>query len=135
MPGSSCCCVPWSYTPPGADSPARTQRAAIAFEECNPLGTGNELVFEAAFPTAHSLAHLRVADRLTAIVARLASGWAGSPLAGRESHPLDEKPNFMKSFAFLSFPSDQPCLVALLFLTLSAACEADSRSNPHRVYV
>ncbi len=30
-------------------------------------------------------------------VARLATGWAGSPFAGRGSHPLDDKPNFMKS--------------------------------------
>ena len=39
-------------------------------------------------------------------------------MAERESHPLDEKPNFMKSIAFLSFPSDQLCLVALVFLTV-----------------
>ena len=51
----------------------------------------------AAFPTAHTFAHLRIAGRVTASVARLATGWVGAPFAGRGSHPLDDEPNFMTS--------------------------------------
>jgi hypothetical protein len=35
------------------------------------------IVFVAAFPTAHMLARLRIAGRVAATVARLATGWAG----------------------------------------------------------
>jgi hypothetical protein len=70
----------------------------------------------AAFPTAHTLARLRIAGRVTASVARLATGWAGSPLAGRGLHPLDDKPNFMR-LSHLSLLSDQPYLVALFGLS------------------
>jgi hypothetical protein len=45
-------------------------------------------------------------------VARLATGWGGYPFAGRDSHPLDDIPNFMNS-SHDSLPSDQPFLVAL----------------------
>jgi len=38
---------------------------------------------------AHTLACLRFAARVTTSVARLATGWVGSPFAGRVSHPLD----------------------------------------------
>jgi hypothetical protein len=36
----------------------------------------------------------------------------GSPLAGRVSHPLDDKRSFMES-SHPPFPFDQQCLVAL----------------------
>jgi len=62
-----------------------------------PLGTRDEIVFVAAFPTAHTLAHPRIAGRVTASVARLATGWVCAPFAGRGSHPLDDVPNFMTS--------------------------------------
>ena len=74
----------------------------------------------AAFPTAHTLACLRIAGRVAASVARLATGWAGSPFAGRGSHPLDDKPSFMRT-SRSSFLSDQPCLVALLGLSSRAS--------------
>ena len=66
----------------------------------------------AAWPTAHSLACLRFAESVTVSGARLATGRAGSPFAGRVSHPLDDKQGFMKS-SHTPFPLDQPCLVAL----------------------
>jgi hypothetical protein len=53
---------------------------AIAFKGRNPLGTRDEPLFGAAFPTAHSLAYLRIAGRVAASVARLATGWAGFTL-------------------------------------------------------
>ena len=43
--------------------------------------------------------------------ARLATGRAGSPLAGRVSHPLDDKQGFMVS-SHTPILLDQPCLVA-----------------------
>jgi hypothetical protein len=53
-----------------------------------------------------------IADRVAAPVARLATGWGGYPFAGRDSHPLDDIPNFMNS-SHDSLLSDQPFLVAL----------------------
>src|SRR5262249_43392390 len=41
---------------------------------------------------------------------------AGSPLAGRVSHPLDDGQSFMK-VSPPPIPFDQPCLVALLFFS------------------
>jgi len=42
---------------------------------------------------------------------------AGSPLAGRVSHPLDDVQSFMK-VSPPPIPFDQPCLVALFFLSV-----------------
>ena len=78
----------------GPSSPCCGENA-VAFGESDTLGTRVEIVFVAAFPTAHMLARLRIADRVAASVARLATGWAGSPFAGRGLHPLDDEPNFM----------------------------------------
>ena len=66
----------------------------------------------AAWLTAHSFAYLRIAESVTVSGARLATGRAGSPLAGRVSHPLDDKQGFMKS-SHTPILLDQPCLVAL----------------------
>ena len=89
-------------------SPPYCAEPAGAFEESNPLGTRDDIVFVAAFPTAHTLARLRIAGRVAAPVARLATGWAGLPFAGRGSHPLDDKPNFMKSSPPHSFRTSLP---------------------------
>ena len=85
---------------------------AVAFRRPNALGTRKHIPFVATWPTAHSLACLRFAESVTVSGARLATGRAGSPLAGRVSHPLDDKQGFMKS-SHTPFPLDQPCLVAL----------------------
>ena len=50
---------------------------------------------------AHALAYLRFAGTVTGTVARLATGWAGSPLAGRVSHPLDDYSKFREVIASL----------------------------------
>ena len=39
--------------------------------------------------------HRRIDARVAATGARLATGWAGSPFAGRGLHPLDDVPNFV----------------------------------------
>jgi hypothetical protein len=44
---------------------------------------------------AHGLAHLRIHHRVTARVARLATGLPGWALAGRDSHSLDDKGDFV----------------------------------------
>jgi hypothetical protein len=48
---------------------------------------------------------------------------AGSPLAGRVSHPLDDEQSFMKASP-PPIPFDQPCLVALHFLLCCRCCQA-----------
>ena len=96
---------------------------AVAFRRSHTLGTRKHISFRGYLPTAHSLACLRFAESVTVSGARLATGRAGSPLAGRVSHPLDDKQGFMKS-SHTPFPLDQPCLVAQdLKLTLRSACK------------
>jgi hypothetical protein len=70
--GPSSSHVPWSCTPPGAVASCPSLLAtAVAFRHRGTLGSRDYVLFEAAFPTAHVLAHLRIADVVTAIVARL----------------------------------------------------------------
>jgi hypothetical protein len=45
----------------------------------------------------------------------LLPAWAGSPLAGQDSHLLDDEQSFMET-SHPPIPFDQPCLVALKFL-------------------
>jgi len=78
VPGPSSSCVPWSNTPPGvARCSPSCAAATVAFRPHKALGTRNEIVFEAACPTAHTLARLRFAGAVTATVARLATGLGG----------------------------------------------------------
>jgi len=117
--------------PAGHDSPSpNLARAAVVFGPFNTLDTRDEITFVAAFPTAHALAHLRIAGRVTATVARLATGWAGSPFAGRVSHPLDDVPNFIR-FSPISLLSDQPCLVALNALATRRVLGGDEDASGH----
>jgi hypothetical protein len=50
-----------------------------------------------AIATAHPLACLRIARSVSGSTARLASDLLGSALVGRDSHPLDDKQDFVKS--------------------------------------
>ena len=84
---------------------------AVAFRSSETLGTRNAFDFGALLPAAHSLACLRFARSVTVPGARLATGRAGSPLAGRGSHPLDDEQGFMVS-SHTPILLDQPCLVA-----------------------
>jgi len=112
MPGPSSSCVPWSKTPPGAGLPSPNRGVtALAFGSNNTLGTRNVIVFEATHPRptrsrayASPVASPRPSPGL--LPAR-----AGSPLAGRVSHPLDDERSFMES-SHPPFPFDQPCLAA-----------------------
>ena len=84
---------------------------AVAFRSSETLGTRNAFDFGALLPAAHSLACLRFAQAVTVSGARLATGRAGSPLAGRGSHPLDDEQGFMVS-SHTPILLDQPYLVA-----------------------
>lgn len=88
-----------------------------------------------ASSTAHLLAHLRFAPPITGRHARLATGRAGSPLAGRVSHPLDDVigPRFDTVWTrralhvpethryTLSIASDDPSAVVTIF-SCNATC-------------
>ena len=92
-------------TPRRIRAPPRpsAERPLLPSGNSAPWASGKIIVFGAACPTAHTLACLRIAGPVAATVARLATGLAGSALAGRGLHPLDDKPNFMKS-SHLQFP-------------------------------
>ena len=98
--------------PAGCDHPSPALGAvAVAFRLFNTLGTRNADSFRGYLPTAHTLTYLRFAESVTVSGARLATDRAGSPLAERVSHPLDDKQGFMKS-SHTPILLDQPCLVA-----------------------
>jgi hypothetical protein len=71
---------------------AHVGEVAVAFRQNKTLGTRNEIAFVAAWPTAHTFAYLRIAERVTTPVARLATdpggltpGRAGFAPAGRQT--------------------------------------------------
>jgi hypothetical protein len=76
---------------------------ATAFRQPVTLGIRNSLTFRGCIPTAHTLAHLRIAHVVTDISARLATDLPDSALIGRVSHPLDDSSKFQEVIAsFLS---------------------------------
>jgi len=83
------------------------------------LGIRKDYRFRGRSPTARTFACLRIADGISATVARLAIGSGGPPLAGRVSHPLDDKQNFMED-SRPPIPIDPQGLVALNFLSPQA---------------
>ena len=87
-----------------------------AFRDGKPLGTREHKVFGAAFPTAQLLVCLRINREVAPSTARLTAGLPGSALAGRDLHPLDDKPNLRKSPQDFLL-SDQHCLVATAMLS------------------
>jgi hypothetical protein len=112
VPGPSSSCVPCSTTPPGATAPRPLSvQSLLPSGSLTPWAPGKQIPFVATWLTAHSFAYLRIAESVTVSGARLATGRAGSPLAGRVSHPLDDKQGFMKS-SHTPILLDQPCLVA-----------------------
>ena len=110
--------MPWSFTPPRATSPRPCRDGCC----CLQARVGPRLPAQSAFrgciTLAHSLARLHIAGYVAATVARLATGWAGSPFAGRGSHPLDDYTEFRRFIANLLL-SDQSFLVALDALPLN----------------
>ena len=140
VPGPSSSCVPWSKTPPGAvrSSPISHGTTAVAFRQNNTLGTRKDIVLEATHPRpTRSRAYASPAASPRPSQGSLPAR-AGSPLAGRVSHPLDDVRSFMET-SQPPFPFDQPCLVALIRLpatTISSPASstrgASSKSWPAR---
>jgi hypothetical protein len=74
-----------------------------AFQDGKPLGIREHKVFGAAFPTAQRFVCLRINRAVATPTARLTTGLLGSALAGRDSHPLDDKLNFPNRPSVRSF--------------------------------
>ena len=90
--------------------------AAIAFAENRTLGIRNGIVFEAKKPRpTRSRAYASPTSLPRPSPGSLPTR-AGSPLAGRDLHPLDNKRNFMKS-SHPPIPIDQQRPVALKSLS------------------
>jgi len=119
--GPSSSCAPWSNTPPDMSSPCPTSLEKIwrghrrFQEQRDPQHPGREN-FRGRNPTAHTA---RVPDASPVPLPTPSQGslpaQAGSPLAGRDSHPLDDESKFQGVIAFLPFPStsiawSHPCI-------------------------
>ncbi len=90
--------------------------AIIAFRENRTLGIRKALVFEAVTPwLTRSCAYASPASLPRPAQGSLPAR-AGSPLAGRDLHPLDDASKFQGDIAFPPIPIDQQSLVALFFL-------------------
>ena len=116
--------------PAGCDppSPVEHRKVAIAFREFNALGTRNGIVFVATNPRpTRSRAYASPAPLPVPSQGSLPTR-AGSPLAGRDSHPLDENRRFMES-SHPPFPFDPQSLVALKVLGAGVALEPIVRAE------
>ena len=106
-------------TPRRIPSPPRPQLSpgmVVAFRENRTLGIREGIGFGAAFPWPTC----SPAYASPAVSPRPAQGWlparAGSPLAGRDSHPLYNEPSFME-VSHPPIPFDPQGLVALIYLS------------------
>src|SRR5262245_30605080 len=116
--GPSSSCVLWSNTPPDTfpSSPICRRGALLPAMESSTLGIRKDIGFGAALPQpARSSAYAS-----PAVSPRPAQGWlparAGSPLAGQDSHLLDDKQSFMETSP-PPIPFDPQGLVALFYLS------------------
>ncbi len=123
--GPSSSCVLWSNTPPDTfpSSPVCRRGALLPSMKSSTLGIRKDIGFGAAVPRpARSSAYAS-----PAVSPRPAQGWlparAGSPLAGQDSHLLDDKQSFMKA-SHPPIPFDPQGLVALNFLLCCRCCQA-----------
>lgn len=98
--GSPSSHAPWSAHPAGFACPAHTGFGDVVFAVRRPMDTRIIDVFVAASPMAHVFACLRIAGHVAVPVARLTTGWCGSHLAGRDSHPPDDISEFQDFIAF-----------------------------------
>ena len=114
MPGPSSSCVPWSKTPPGATAPRPLSvRSPSSSGEVKPWTPGKTNHFVATYPRPTRSRAYASPNPLPSPAQGSLPARAGSPLAGRVSHPLDDQQGFMKS-SHTPLLLDQPCLVALL---------------------
>ena len=85
--------------------------STVAFRHLSALGTRNVPSFRGDTPTARTLTRLRIADRVTAIVARLATGLGGLTPGRAGFAPTGRQTKFHGVIA-PPFLFDQSCLVA-----------------------
>lgn len=91
-------------------------RVVVAFRRKRTLGIRDVIAFEAAVPRlTSSRAYASPASFPRPSPGSLPAR-AGSPLAGRDSHPLDDTSKFHGVIAIPPFPFDQQSLVALFAL-------------------
>jgi hypothetical protein len=126
--GPSSASVPWSNTPPDmVHSSPTTRRSPCCLQVNQDPGPPGRL--EVAGPPApwptRSPAYASPRPVLTP-----AQGWlparAGSPLAGQDSHLLDDTQSFMKAL-HPPVPIDPHCLVALICLSSEGGGEGTAR--------
>lgn len=90
----------------------------VAFTENRTLGNRNVIVFESVTPwLTRSRASASPAPSPEPSQGSLPA-WTGSPLAGRDSHPLDYESKFHEVIASPPIPIDQQSLVALFALSV-----------------
>ena len=112
VPGPSSSCVPWSSTPPGAKRPSPALGApAVAFKSPETLGTRNRSLSWLYISRPTRSRTYASPSPLPFPAQGSLPARAGSPLAGRDSHPLDDKQGFVES-THTPFLLDQPRLVA-----------------------
>ena len=113
VPGPSSSCVPWSKTPPGATAPRPLSvRSPSSSGVAIPWTPGNLLISWLFHPRPTRSCAYASPNPLPSPAQGSLPARAGSPLAGRVSHPLDDEQGFMES-SHTPFLLDQPCLVAL----------------------
>jgi hypothetical protein len=91
------------------------QRALLPSSNSAPWASGKSLGFGAACSMAHTFACLRIAEAISGTGARLATGSGGLTLGRAGFAPAGRQTKFHEGI-FSSFPFDQHCLVALIFL-------------------
>ena len=124
--GPSSSCAPWSTRSLSAAPPLRHAAPlplplfeeihgdrAIAFAKNRTLGIRNEIVFEAVPPWLTRSRAYASPTPLPAPSEGSLPAWMGSPLAGRDSHPLDDELEFHGVIASPPIPIDQQSLVEL----------------------
>jgi len=120
--GPSSSCVPWCNTPPDTTPPRpyfssrrSTEKPPSPSRKTERSTSRDDIVFEATYPRPTRSRTYASPISLPRPSQGSLPARAGSPLAGRVSHPLDSKRNFMES-SYPPIPIDQQSLVALNFL-------------------
>ena len=122
--GPSSSRVPWCNTPPDTAPPRpyfssrrSTERSPSPSRKKERSASGDDIVFEATYPRPTRSRTYASTIPLPRPSQGSLPARAGSPLAGRASHPLDDERNFMES-SHPPIPIDQQSLVALNCLSL-----------------
>lgn len=114
VPGPSSSCVPWSNTPPETrPSSPNSRRGRCGLQVIQHPGHPGRLEVSGPHTPWPTRSHAYASQALFPSPAQdLLPAWAGSPLAGQDSHLLDDEQSFMET-SHPPIPFDQPCLVAL----------------------